>query len=371
MRLQILNSFKGDDVRDIDTSTDEGRGTAAKMVADLLKTGSALFLEKMVNGKTYTYRVTGYDAERDKIKLTLERNEEVPEGGEERHTPRSRGAYRKRSKDVLVDSASGQVVSVAPVSGGNQSAVEDNPFKDMTWESVRFAINQLCEARGWHHGCPMPSATDQEHALIVAKGAPLHNGRGRVSFARERIHIDTEETCNECDYPQDLYRYEGKQITTSFYRYKGKIEKLEEPMAHWRLKMLMDTLMVRAGSVDPNAELVAISTLRTKITEGQWSSYILSGAFPEKSMRSGVTYILRKGLPTLAVTEKPLPDGKTQRKFLTALCLHPMAYYEETFAGSQPPTDEIIGHLMMIRADEHRFWKKSGQHPLEDIRAGV
>ena len=115
MKIQILNSFKGDDVREIATETQQGRGTAAKMIADLLKTGSALFLERDVNGKTYTYRVIGYDEVRDKIKLQLHKDDPLPEPQEP--APR-RGRGRPRGTTALAAPSSGQIVSVAPVSGG-------------------------------------------------------------------------------------------------------------------------------------------------------------------------------------------------------------------------------------------------------------
>jgi hypothetical protein len=70
-------------------------------------------------------------------------------------------------------------------------------------------------------------------------------------------------------------------------------------------------------------------------------------------------------------TERKRPDGRMQRKFLAALCLHPLAYYTDTWAGSQPPSHEVMAHLMLIRCDEHAFWKKSGQHPITDPRAAI
>jgi len=103
----------------------------------------------------------------------------------------------------------------------------------------------------------------------------------------------------------------------------------------------------------------------------QTESYILNGMFPETSKRSGVTYIFRKGLPTLALRIDKLEDKRERRHFLAALCQHPLAYYADTFAGCTPPTDEVITHLLMMRSDEHRFWKKSGQHPLNDWRSGL
>jgi hypothetical protein len=160
-------------------------------------------------------------------------------------------------------------------------------------------------------------------------------------------------------------------VRVEVYRDSRETWKVRWPMAHERLRFRMDTMIVRAGAMDWQTELTAMRSLQEKITNGQWGSYLLSGMFPERSARSGVTYILRKGLPTIAVTERKRPDGRMQRKFLAALCLHPLAYYTDTWAGSQPPSDEVMAHLMLIRCDEHAFWKKSGQHPITDPRAAI
>jgi len=35
------------------------------------------------------------------------------------------------------------------------------------------------------------------------------------------------------------------------------------------------------------------------------------------------------------------------------------------------PTDDVIAHLMLMRADEHGFWKRANQHPLDRLEAGL
>jgi hypothetical protein len=118
------------------------------------------------------------------------------------------------------------------------------------------------------------------------------------------------------------------------------------------------------------AEFKALESLRTRISESQFDSYMVSGIFPERSKRSDIWYFFRKGLPTLAVSF----HGKQYEgigKVLAALCLHPMGYYQGTHVGLMTPTDEVIAHLLMMRADERKFWAKSGQWCASDTRSGI
>lgn len=376
MQIQVLNSFKGDDVKDIDTSTEAGRLQTEKLLNELLKSGSAVFLEREIDGETRTYRVTGYDHSTDRLNIQLPIDDYVKDSHKdhvlaEAPLKAGRGKPRSRNVEASIPSSSGRAVSVAPVSGGLDLPPETNPG-ELTWKAVRWGVNKLCEERGWHHGCPMPSATVNGHRLMVAKGAPLSSITGLLDFAlgTSSVHIDTTETINE----DALYRVNEWHVPpkrVELYRDSKGMFKMQMPVIHERLKFWLDTMCVRAGAMDWETEITAMRSLQEKITDSQWASYILSGMFPEKSERSGVTYILRKGLPTIAMTEKPRPDGKMQRHFLCSLCLHPMAYFVDTWAGSQPPSDEVMAHLMLIRCDEHFFWKRSGQHPIHDPRAAV
>lgn len=110
-----------------------------------------------------------------------------------------------------------------------------------------------------------------------------------------------------------------------------------------------------------------MDSLKEKLTAAQWNSYVLTGIFPETSKRSGLTYFFRKGFPTLALSY----HGDEQGRIIAALCLHPFGYYAGTHCGAMTPTDEVIAHLLLMRADEHGFWKKSGQWHITDTRSGV
>lgn len=120
MIIEILNNFSGDDKSEIDTSQVEGRAQAAKLVQELLRSGSAVFLEKEINGETYTYRVTAYNPDTNKLTIRLDSKSEDPDI---EHAPRKNagrkgrklGPYRSRG---YISPESGRTVAVAPRSGG-------------------------------------------------------------------------------------------------------------------------------------------------------------------------------------------------------------------------------------------------------------
>ena len=123
MQVEILNSFSGDDRSEIDTSSTEGRAQAAKLVGELVRSGSAVFLEKEVNGETYTYRVTGYDPETNKLTIRLDSSQVAVEDVDIEEKPRRRGPGRpkglpRRASYGRVSPEVGRTVAVAPRSGG-------------------------------------------------------------------------------------------------------------------------------------------------------------------------------------------------------------------------------------------------------------
>lgn len=115
MQIEILNSFAGDKKKEIDTATEDGRQAAAKIVGDMLRSGSAVFLEREINGETYTYRVTGYDPQANKLTIKLDTSQ-VKDSAIEQSKPR-KGRPRSNVYGRISPEA-GRTVSVAPRSGG-------------------------------------------------------------------------------------------------------------------------------------------------------------------------------------------------------------------------------------------------------------
>jgi hypothetical protein len=121
MNIQILNSFSGDDNSEIDTTNEDGRKQAAKLVGDLIKSGSAVFLEREIGDVTHTYRVLGYDPVTNKLMIRLDTQETPDEAVET--VPRKKGRGRpkglpRRASYGRVSPESGRTVAIAPRSGG-------------------------------------------------------------------------------------------------------------------------------------------------------------------------------------------------------------------------------------------------------------
>jgi len=132
-----------------------------------------------------------------------------------------------------------------------------------------------------------------------------------------------------------------------------------------RLSYALRTL--QAAEVWPvEAEQKAQQKLATLIPKEQFDLYTLTGHFSEISRRSQVLYLFRRGRPTVALREV----GEEFR-ILCALCLHPIGYYAQTWAGAMCPTDEVIAHLLMMRGSEEKYWANANQHPIDLPIAGV
>lgn len=119
MQIEILNSLTGDDKEEIDTSQAEGRAQAAKLVQDLIRSGSAVFLEKKIGDETYTYRVTAYNPETNKLTIRLDSGQVNDPDIE--HQPRKRGRPKGIPRGASygrVSPEAGRTVAVAPRSGG-------------------------------------------------------------------------------------------------------------------------------------------------------------------------------------------------------------------------------------------------------------
>lgn len=132
------------------------------------------------------------------------------------------------------------------------------------------------------------------------------------------------------------------------------------------LKMDMEAILASAAW-GLEQEQNALKLLGTLISHQQFKKYLLTGMFLETSPRSGVGYLFRKLKPTIALRSND--DGPT--RILAALCLHPIAHYAGTWAGGMCPTDDVVAHLMLMRGDEHMFWRRANQHAPDRVEAGI
>lgn len=136
-----------------------------------------------------------------------------------------------------------------------------------------------------------------------------------------------------------------------------------------RLTMMLKTLdCCFAWGIEQEAN--AVQFLGTLINHHQFKMYMLTGMFAERSKRSNLTYIFRRLRPTLVADARNQEPGNPAR-ILCALCMHPIGYYAETWAGVMCPTDEVIAHLMLMRGDEPRYWRQANQHGPRMPEAGI
>lgn len=115
-----------------------------------------------------------------------------------------------------------------------------------------------------------------------------------------------------------------------------------------------------------DAENKACMKLRELVEPHTWKMYMLTGMFLETSKRSGVSYVFRKLRPTIA-----LSSSSGEMRALCTLCLHPIGYYDRSWGGAMVPTDDVIAHLLLMRADEHYLWRKANQHSAYRIESGM
>lgn len=248
-----------------------------------------------------------------------------------------------------------------------------------TWQEIAHKADQIAKELGEWCGSPVPI---DSYRLSLAKGFCFPGLDGfRLQEEHEPEHKTpgdmTEEELLEVlcrhgtAYLNEWYSMR-KGGTVVVYRLPhGKSRALiEYDCANRHAAMFTRQLipaMETAFILDPEAELTAIDKLKTLIKPHLWSAYVLHGMFLETSKRSKVTYVFRKGRPTLAMR----PNADANMKILCALCLHPIGYYEGTFCGTMVPTDEVISHLLLMRADEHRYWRQANQHPVHAWQSGL
>ena len=117
-------------------------------------------------------------------------------------------------------------------------------------------------------------------------------------------------------------------------------------------------------------ESAALNLLGTLVSHHKFKQYLLTGMFMETSKRSGLTYVFRKLRPTIVIDIRDRPQTPGTR-VLCALCMHPIGYYDGSWAGAMCPTDDVIAHLSLMRGDEPMYWRRANQHSPFRPEAGL
>lgn len=244
----------------------------------------------------------------------------------------------------------------------------------VSYDEASEAINQIAADHGFLSGVPIP-VVGEEHPpdLVMAPGVPLaevfHMNQALRRHQQQQTEMADELSLARL-HVRNSWHMLGDQTVCVVDTEKGPMAFPDYDAGRRLRKLIRGNEVRHQAHQRAEAEFKALASLKKRISESQFDSYVLSGIFPERSKRSDIWYFFRKGYPTLAVSFHG-ESYRNQGKVLAALCLHPMGYYQGTHVGLMTPTDEVIAHLLMMRADEHKFWAKSGQWRAEDTRSGI
>lgn len=221
-----------------------------------------------------------------------------------------------------------------------------------TFALVRNLLRKVSQRDCEYAGIPMPL---RDETLVVEPSYPMPEQVVEILGGKMR-RTDWEPTGGDIK-PRNVF-------WSSFYRKEivvwdsgdGKVA-FGIHRGNHKTTMMLHTM----GCADAwgwEQEANAIALLGELVTARQLKHYMMTGQFLETSKRSGVTYAFRRLRPTVAMSAR----GE-QMQILCTLCLHPIAYYAGTHAGAMCPTDDVIAALMLMRGDEHMFWRRANQHP--------
>lgn len=230
----------------------------------------------------------------------------------------------------------------------------------LSWEAIRWGLQRIAEQEGEWAGLPVPV----DHATLRMEPRHPFEGLNGFKFGQpeDRTPLDFQLV--------NAWECRSRHVRVLVFREKdGRTTKGLLPAGPGRrVRYWFDTMAVAAQEAwTIETESAAMEKLEGLVNWRAFRCYFLSGCFLETSQRSGITYLFRKLRPTLAMS----PRGGDEMRTIAALCLHPIGYYENTWAGCMCPTDDVIAHLLMMRGDERRFWGKANHHDLWEASAGL
>lgn len=230
------------------------------------------------------------------------------------------------------------------------------------YDLLMKVINQDVTERGEWAGAPAPV---HGLPLVLEKRYPYQKLNGFCFGERENKPPDSDEESKDVKVRNSWYSHKHRS-RVYIIEEKGKVGYWLQPeFGGGELDLWLNTIGAsRAWSLE--AEITATMKLRDLVTPAAFRYYMLTGTFLETSKKSGVTYLFRKLRPTVALTR----EGE-KTKFLASLCLHPLGYYEGSWAGVMTPTDDLTCHLLLMRGDERKFWAKANHHPIWAAQAGI
>jgi hypothetical protein len=218
---------------------------------------------------------------------------------------------------------------------------------------------QYCEEHGLHAGVMHPISDRYE---MVAAPGYFPKAYLKVVKAYERSDDQELEVVNRW-FSESL---DSTVLICEDRKTKKRFVRVREREFHV-INFMYGTGHIAANIYKIENEERAMQKLKTHLHEKQYASYFLTGQFEEQSKKSGVYYFFRRCRPTIAARS----DNDVGWKFLASLCFHPVGYYSNSWCGGLVPSDDIISHLLMMRADEHMYWRKANQHSLRAPQANI
>lgn len=213
------------------------------------------------------------------------------------------------------------------------------------YANLRNCVRRIAEARGDWAGIPLPLDTVP---LIIEPNYPNAEELMLISAPPEPEIAEKDRGTIRNQWWSDRLRCE-----IVIFEQDGKIDWGKLHGIHHFQQDLETYSCHDAWGIEQEA--AAVNLLGTLVSHRQFKSYMLTGAFIETSHRSGLAYVFRRLRPTVVI-------NKIHSRILTTMCLHPIGYYRGSWAGAMCPTDDVVAHLMLMRGDEHMFWKRANHH---------
>lgn len=233
---------------------------------------------------------------------------------------------------------------------------------DITWDMAHAFLAQMSQDNDEWCGLPCPP---EGESMVVHPSYPFaHIFNDAVPSANGTfVHVcRTEDVFEDCQVRNE-WLSERMRSTIQVWR-KGK--KFGHSITGNTTGIMTLKTMAAYSMWDLEAELRAMESLHEKTTEAQFRAYLLTGSFLWTSPRSHVCYMFRRLRPTVA-----FGMGTGHARVLCCLCIHPLGYLRDTWAGALCPTDNVLAHYLLARSDEHLYWKQSEQHAAYSPLSGI
>lgn len=246
----------------------------------------------------------------------------------------------------------------------------------MTQDDIRTILDRASTHMEEWHGFPVPLA---DLPVTLHDRHPLREGYRKIeatmnTYEEIEIVVGGPEVTDEPEVIRNHWWSKKLNADVWVYQQGDKVFGIKQYRSPDRSMERLNFWLNTIGTADAwtlAAEAKARKKLRDLLTPRQWHHYYLTGSFLETSERSRLTYIFRRLRPTVAMSPRNKPGGPDTMRCLAVLCMHPIGYYQQSWGGCLVPTDDVIAHLISMRADEARYWGQCNQHQPSEPEAGL